>query len=311
MVYRRKAPPAAQLSTLQQLQLLCNATAAGLSFQVYNAQALLSQFKIHNPTTFEQFTKNATRQEFFSSRLFDGSRDGALMTGAPAYALPLPKHFIDPTEAAESLVQRVFYHGSAVKSASELRGGSYFPRCGLTGSFFSREEVVDNLQAAAAELEFKSPFWIRSDHPALGDFLHLKDGSEAICLSLTAAVVSLEDVGPFDEELLHPLLRRACRPNGRIFEKDVPLGMNALSGFITKNPFVQQLPNRGVWLSQDQVLLNGLQLRKKKGASSDNPFVFVEVEQWEMHNADQLTVPGRLALHKPLSKDAESTCIFS
>ncbi|EAN89562.1 hypothetical protein, conserved [Trypanosoma cruzi] len=311
MAYRRKAPPVAQLSLFRQLQLMCNATSFGLSFQVHNAQKILDQLKINNATAYTHFTKNATRQDFFSSRVVTGSGSGAIIRDAPKFTLPLPNYFINPSEKAEDFVPRVFYHASMVKRAAELREQSYMPRCGLTGLFFSREEVVDNLQAAAAELGFKSPFWIRNDHPALGNFLELKDGSEAICLSLTAAITGMDSVESFCEDLWHPDLRRAVGSKGRAFGKDVPLGMNALSGFVTKNPFVQSLPNRGVWISQEQVLQNNLQLKKEKSASSNDPFVLVEVEQWEMHNADQLSVPGRLALHRSTTKSTGSIFVSS
>ncbi|KAH9597362.1 hypothetical protein LSM04_000836 [Trypanosoma melophagium] len=310
MAYRRKSPPAAQLGTLRQLQLLCNVTAMGLPFQAHNAQVLLDQMKVHNSVTFKQFTKKATRQEFVSSRVVDDCKESVLVKGAPTFTLPLPKHFIDPTENDENMVQRVFYHVSMVKNVSELQSDSYAPRCGLTGLFFSREEVVDNLQAAAKDMGFKSLFWIKSDHKALGNFLQLKEGSDAICLTLTTAVISVEDVEPFPEDLLHHSLRQTTESNKRVFGKDVPRGINAFSGFVTKNTFVQNLPNRGVWISQEQFLQNNLQL-KKKAASCENPFVVVEIEQWAMHNADQLTVPGRLALHRPEAEGPKSTSIFT
>ncbi|ORC84716.1 uncharacterized protein TM35_000421740 [Trypanosoma theileri] len=310
MAYRRKSPPAAQLGALRQLQLLCNVTAMGLPFQAHNAQVLLDQLKVHNTVTFQQFTKKPIREEFFSSRVVDDCKESALIKGAPEFTLPLPKHFIDPSENDENLVKRAFYHVSMIKKVGELQSDSYTPRCGLTGLFFSREEVVDNLQAAAKDMGFKSLFWIRSDHRALGNFLQLKEGSEAICLTLTAAVISVEDVEPFPEDLLHHSLRQSTESNRRVFGKGVPRGMNAFSGFVTKNPFVQNLPNRGVWISQEQFLQNNLQL-KKKLTSCENPFVLVEIEQWEMHNADQLTVPGRLALHRPETEYPKSTSIFT
>ncbi|RNF04434.1 uncharacterized protein Tco025E_08088 [Trypanosoma conorhini] len=311
MAYRRKSPPVAQLSLFRQLQLMCNATSLGLPFQVHNAQSLLDQLKINNAATYAQFTRNAARQDFFSRRVVGGSSDCALITDAPTFTLPLPKYFINPSDTAEDFVPRVFYHGSMVKRGAELRDESYLPRCGLTGLFFSREEVVDNLQAAAAELGFKSPFWIRNDHPALGNFLELKDGSEAICLSLTAAITSIDNVESFHEDLWHPVLRQAVGSKGPAFGDDVPLGMNAFSGFVTKNPFVQSLPNRGVWISQEQFLQNNLQLKRKACASPGNPFVLVEAEQWEMHNADQLSVPGRLALQRSVDKSSENVSAFS
>ncbi|RNF01452.1 hypothetical protein TraAM80_06993 [Trypanosoma rangeli] len=311
MAYRRKSSPAAQLSLFRQLQLMCNATSLGLPFQVHNAQSMLDQLKINNTATYAQFTKNATRQDFFPSRVVGGSSDSALITDAPTFTLPLPRYFVNPSETAEDFVPRVFYHSSMVKCAAKLRDGIYLPRCGLTGLFFSREEVVDNLQTAAAELGFKSPFWIRKDHPALGNFLELKDESDVICLSLTAAITSIDNVECFHEDLWHPNLRQAAGSRGPAFGSDVPLGMNAFSGFVTKNPFVQSLPNRGVWISQEQVLQNNLKLKKKASASSGNPFLLIEVEQWEMHNADQLSVPGRLALHRSAAKGSEGVSVFS
>ncbi|CBH15439.1 hypothetical protein, conserved [Trypanosoma brucei gambiense DAL972] len=309
MSYRRKVSSIIQLSTLRQLQLMCNAEAMSLPFQVHNAQALLEQLKVYHPAKYEQFSKNPTTQEFVPSRVISNADGGSVTKGAPIFTLPLPKHFINPTDSAEDIIPRTFYHSSVARVVADPDAECYLPRCGLTGLFFSREEVVDNLQAAAAELHFRSPFWIRTDHPALGDFLTLKDDSEAICISLTAAVISIEDVEPFPVDLLHPKLKQALALGKHAFSEQIPPGMNALSGFVTKNPFVQSLPNGGVWLSHKQVLQHSFQI-KKKSSAGESPFVLAEIEQWELHNADQLSVPGRLALNHN-ANNSKRTSVFT
>ncbi|CCD19251.1 hypothetical protein TRVL_07434 [Trypanosoma vivax] len=309
MAFRRKSPSASQLSLHRQLQLICNCNAMSLPFQPHNAQSLIEQLKLHSPVAFEQFTKRATRQDFVPSWLVSSSGIGTIVKDAPIFTLPLPQHFLGSPDDTEDITPRKFYHSSMVEKNIDHEMRSYTPRCGLTGLFYSREEVIDNLQAAAAELQFKSPFWIRADHPELGNFLALKDGSDVICVGLTAAVVSVDDVESVPTKLLHPSLQRAVESHGFVFGEDVPLGMNALTGIVTENPFVQGLPNRGVWLSQSQVLQNNLVLRRD--ASRSAPYQLVEVEQWELYNADQLLIPGRVALDNRTSKGLRSDSLFS
>nr|CCC93592.1 conserved hypothetical protein [Trypanosoma congolense IL3000] len=310
MSYRRKASSVIQLSTFRQLQLMCNTEALSLPFQVHNAQALLEQLKAHHPSKYEQFIKNPTPQEFIPCRVICDSDGGSVTRGAQIFTLPLPRYFINPADALEDLIPRTFYHSSMARVVADPDVDRYMPRCGLTGLFFSAEEVVDNLQAAAAELNFRSPFWIRTDHPALGDYLTLKEDSDAICISLTADIISIEDVESFPTDLLHPKLKQAQISGKRIFSEDVPYGMNAFSGFVTRNPHIQSMPNRGVWLSYRQVLQYSLQV-KKRADPCESPFVVAEVDQWELHNADQLTVPGRLALCHNVTGNAKRTSVFT
>lgn len=299
MSYRRKTLPANSLTTVQQLARLCNASAGGTPFQSHNAMFLISKMKQHYGTQYELFTKKATVQKFFPAR----SVEGALMKDAVGISLPLPIHFINPEDSAENFEPRVFFHACCV-DAKERAISTYMPRCGQSGLFFAREEVIDNLQAAANDLGFQSPFWIRPSHPAfLSGYLSVKDDSEAICISLTSSVTSIDNVADFATELLHPSLHKGKSGSGcgRFYalSDDIPVGMNAITGFVSANPFFGRLPQRGLWISQEQLLQCSLSLKNGLSHLTD-AFTLIETEQWELYNADQLTVPGRLALRQCL-----------
>lgn len=308
MSYRRKSPAAKTLSVTEQLNRLCNAAAGPLPFQVHNSIALLEQMKRYQRPLYDKFSKVAAAQSFFPARVVTEG----LLPNPYLFTIPLPTHFISPDDSADDFVPRTFYHATSVEHPDKLAGTprtTYVPRCGLSGLFYTREELVDNLQAAASDLGFTSPFWIRPDHPGLqSGFLSVRDGSESVCISLTASVVSLDEVAAVDPRLLHPSLQKLVSGKSKscVATEDIPLGMNALSGKVCANPFVQAMPNRGLWLSHDQLLLNGLAVRSgREGKGSDTaeggPFTLVEVEQWELYNADQLTVPGRLGLRRALN----------
>ncbi|GET92532.1 hypothetical protein, conserved [Leishmania tarentolae] len=304
MSYRRKAPAAKTLTPRQQLGKLCNAYSGNLTFQSHNSMALLAQLHKHEKAYYDQFAKNATVQRFVPAWAVRTPQKGTTPT---RFTLPLPSHFINTGESADDFEPRAFFLEKAV-SADVGVGGKVpaFPRCGRSGLFFSREEVVDNLQAAAADLNFSSPFWIHKDHPGLeSGYLQLKEGNEAIVISLTASVIGLGDVETVEVTKLHPSLHTAITgdvnsASGLSVSDEIPLGVNALTGVVTKNPFICSLPNRGLWLSQDQLLHHNIKFsRRIKHAAS--AFTLVEIDQWELFNADQLQVPGRLGLRQSLN----------
>ncbi|CCW68800.1 unnamed protein product [Phytomonas sp. Hart1] len=307
MSYRKKTVSAKELNPLQKLYKLNNANADGVPFQTHNALALLKQMKQYQRTIFDQFNKQTTVQGFYPFHAVGN----AISENATLYTLPLPQYFIDPDTSPNDFEPRKFYHSSSITNLGK-KGKSvvHLPRCGLTGLFFNREEVIDNLQAAASDLSFSSPFWIRRDHPGLrSGFLSVKDGSDAICISLTSEITTVENVKPFGVNLLHSSLR-----NDTEFSKpsiSIPEGMNAITGFVSTNPYLQSLPRRGLWLSREQLLQHGIILKSAKDAiSDDKAFTLVEIEQWELYNADQLTVPGRLGLRQSVPHDETVRSLF-
>ncbi|SYZ69312.1 hypothetical_protein [Leishmania braziliensis MHOM/BR/75/M2904] len=304
MSYRRKALAAKTLTPSQQLGRLCNACSGNLVFQSHNAVALLTQLHRHDRTSYDQFAKNATMQRFVPAWTVQASQEGDTPT---RFTLPLPSHFINSGDSADDFEPRAFFLEKALPEDTNIGGRTpVFPRCGHSGLFFAREEVVDNLQAAAADLKFSSPFWLRKNHPGLeSGYLQLKEGNETIVISLTASIVGFGDVETIEAAKLHPLLRKAIKGDinsagGLTVSDELPLGMNALTGAVTKNPFVCSLPNRGLWLSQDQLLHHNIKLSRhiKQAVSA---FTLVEIDQWELFNADQLQVPGRLGLRQSLN----------
>lgn len=320
MSYRRKAPATKTLSVTQQLNRIRNAAAGPLPFQVHNSIALLEQMKQFQRPLFDKFSKEATSQMFYPARAVSEG----LLPNPHLFTIPLPEYFINPSDTADDFTPRTFYHASSIEHAEKLARSpqvAYAPRCGLSGLFYTREEVVDNLQAAAADMGFTSPFWIRADHPGLqSGFLSVREGSETICLSLTASVVSLDKVPIVDAKLLHPLLRSTVSAKTKqcVAPESIPLGMNAFTGKLCANPFVLNMPNRGLWISHDQLLCHNLSLAhstdsgdrvRADGAGAAAPFVLIEVEQWELFNADQLTVPGRLGLRRAVNY-AQSDEVF-
>lgn len=304
MSYRRKAPASKTLTPSQQLGKLCNACSGNLVFQSHNAMALLAQLHKHDRAYYDQFAKNATVQRFVPTWAVGTLQEGGTPT---RFTLPLPSHFINTGESADDFEPRAFFLEKALPADIGIGGKvPAFPRCGRSGLFFAREEVVDNLQAAAADLKFSSPFWLHKDHPGLeSGYLQLKEGNEAIVISLTASIIGFGDVETVEAAKLHPSLRKAIRSdvnsaNGFSVSDEIPLGMNALTGAVTKNPFVCGLPNRGLWLSQDQLLHHNIRLSRHMKQAA-RAFTLVEIDQWELFNADQLQVPGRLNLRQSLN----------
>lgn len=303
MSYRRRSPKGKDLQLAQKLGKFCNGALGSMPFEPHFAVTLLSSLNQH-PKLSQNFSQSASVQKLIPAR-FVNKND--LLDGAAPMKLPLPKYFIDPSESAADFEPREFFH------ADEIKGNDFFccktlPRCGMTGLFFSREEVVDALVAAAEDLRFSSPFWIKEDYEHLcSGYLQLKDGSDAVVVSLTASVCGFERIQLLHHSSLHPSLRKYVNSESRLDSKlvdaNIPKGMNALTGIISKNPFIQSLPHRGLWISFGQLL------HLSDGeALSDNTFTLVEVDQLCLYNASQLTVPGRLALKK---KNHNSEYLFS
>lgn len=373
----------------------------------------------------------------------------------PACSLPLPVAMFQALSPGEQLQARQFYHISEVEGYESYISADYrkpsattepavlkrpteystaafnvmHPRDALTGMYFQREELIDNLLMAARVFNYASnPFWIRSDHPQLGKYLKLAAGgaktaapsgmdaivdsgnlfsddpalagkgdaapstATGITLSLSSVVYFLEDVQPFiATTLLHPSLvpdvsslsvaGAQKRQSSYDLSKIATPGMNAMTGFVSPNPYFSRpssasssgatgsvapppscAKSNGCWLSLEQIRRYKLQLRSgavpraiisptyfggappaapavaaapaqddvkpKKGkkptkgkkttavedaakavSARDAPIVhwseggeLVEVEEWEMFNAAQLAVPGRVAL-KPAATD--------
>jgi hypothetical protein len=208
---------------------------------------------------------------------------------AEAIALPLASIGFDGRPLAADAFPRRFYlqsHVSAVapESLATVDAPQGAPRCGLTGKFFAKEEVVDNLMMAALELKFSSPFWIRDTHPELGKFLELRAQSSAIELPVTTCVVPLDSINPIPASLLHPSVR----------SRSAPRGANAMTGLVPLNPwFAAEGPP--VWLSLDQIAQHGMSFKTEVLKATTT---LVHVEQWVMFNAEQLTMPGRLSLNR-------------
>jgi hypothetical protein len=237
MSFRRKAPAAKTLSPAQQLSKLCNSFAGNAGFQSHNAMSLLAQLHKKDRPQYDQFVKNATTQRFIPKWAVDSPGQEL---NATEYKLPLPSHFISSQDSANDFEPRIFYLEKDVEDVLDKSSKKQSqPRCGFSGLFFAREEVIDNLQAASAELGFTSPFWIRKDHPGLkSGFLQIKDGSESIVIGLSASIIGLGDVEPIEEHKLHPSLRgvmnqMTASTSELSVPADIPVGMNALTGVIT------------------------------------------------------------------------------
>ena len=206
-----------------------------------------------------------------------------------------------------------------------------YPRDGLHGLYFRREEVVDNLLVAAEEMKLNSPFWIRSNHPQLGKFLLLKQNSDQVVVSLTSTVFSIEDIEAVPPPLLHWSIQSSATSLSNASHQynlsNTIRGMNALTGVVSQNPYImEQLKGNGVWVSLDQIVAHNLQLKRrdtmgatKRGLDPSISRLFdaefaacviemgklVELEQWELYNGDSLQVPGRLALKQALKRHEE------
>lgn len=323
-------------------------------------------------------------------------------------ALSLPKYFLNPEEDTTMLAPRTFYHHSELTTVAPIetliapKGAAApvvatsfgdkprypWPRCGKTGLFFRREDVVDNLIQAAIALQFGNSFWIPSDHKDLGGFLQLKPGSDPICLPITNYVAPVDLVKMLPSQLVTPALRSVRPKTGasktsEFNNANVPCGTNIFTGKQCMNPylcgkgtdssssvattaamtpsvkrrveskqslepsaaFCSQHPlasangvaanNKGIWISLSQFVRHGLSvndtlqevfLQRVKAAGiseSDAPaetaaymefllelFVPVEERQLTVYNADQLLVPGRLALKPRLDPKAYLQEVF-
>lgn len=229
--------------------------------------------------------------------------------GVTPIQLPLPKFFVDPDESADDMQPRAFYHVKDLKEEGAWKEKDVcLPRCGMSGLFFSREELIDNLCAAAKDLKYSSPFWIKEDYELLqSGYLELKDGSDAVVVGLTASVAGTDVIRSINSSFLHSSLKKYVSSSGlqvKSVGKDVPLGMNAITGFVSPNSELQSFPHRGLWMSYEQLL----QLSTDASATLlEDQFTLVEVDQWSLYNADQLAVPGKLGLKK--RKDSEGIFI--
>eukprot|EP00796_Vickermania_ingenoplastis_P004177 gene4177-3016_t len=299
MAYRRKSPRAQDLPFAQQLHKFCNAGVGCVSFEPHYAKHLMTH--LQESKSLQNFSVAASLQKMVPARLITKKE---VKEGVTPIELPLPKYFIDSSESPDDFEPRAFYHMQDLVTEKEF-DKTCFPRCGMSGLFFCREEIMDNLAAAAQDLHFSSPFWIKEDYePLRSGYLSLKDDSDAIVVSITSSVAGSDLVQRIAAPLLHPLLRKYVSPqsvlNVKAIGDDVPLGMNAISGFVSRNPHIQALPNRGLWVSYDQLL--HMEEDKEMDKYTDT-FLLVEVDQWSLYNADQLTVPGRLGLkRKPATK---------
>lgn len=299
MSYRRKCAKGKDLQLVQKLGKFCNGALGSMPFEPHFAAALLSSLNQH-PNLSQNFSQSASLQKVIPSRFVTKSD---VLDGAASMKLPLPKYFIDPSECAADFEPREFFHVDEIKGKKDFCCKT-LPRCGMTGLFFSREEVVDALDAASGDLGFSSPFWIKEDYEHLrSGYLQLKDGSDAVVVSLTASVCGFEKFQSLLHSSLHPSLRKyvnfKSQLDTKLIDANVPKGMNALTGFISKNPFIHSLPHRGLWISFSQLLhLSNSEILSDSEALSDDTFTLVEVDQLCLYNASQLTVPGRLALKK-------------
>lgn len=302
MLYRKRSPRGKDLPLAQKLSKFCNAAVGCMPFEPHFAASFLSNLNQH-PNLSKKFFEGASIQKIVPSRLVKKSD---LVEGAVSLRLPLPKYFIDPTESIEDFVPREFYHIDEIKPTKDFQCKT-LPRCGMTGLFLSREEVVDALVAASEDLGFSSPFWIKENNPLLqSGFISLKDGSDAVVVSLTATIGGVEKLQLIEFSLLHSSLQKYVNLKSgldlKLVGEDIPKGMNAITGYVSKNPFIHSLPCRGLWISFDQLLyLTGSQ------TPPDSTFTLVEIDQFCLYNADQLTVPGRLGLKQ---RKQNPECLF-
>ena len=172
------------------------------------------------------------------------------------------------------------------------------PRCGVSGQYFSDEEVAEALLTHAIQNAFSSSFWIRPDHPDIQrGFLELKPGSVPVTVSTIAVV--------------YPASRLAVPPASR--SATAAPNENALSGFVSHNPIFEQQAelksSSSGWVTLDQCVRHSLMLKPAAaGSSSDGKQdetkarwsldggLFIEIERFQLHNASELVTPGRLAL---------------
>jgi hypothetical protein len=287
----------------QLVQSTINLQANGLNFSAPDAlQLSLPLLKSKAPML--ALKKPAVKRHVFCGSDFAKEVMKASFTStATPTSLALPKYFIDPSEDASGIMPRSFYHHSDLMTVAPLEdlvstGGAAasiqqtqfgdkprypWPRCGSTGLFFRREEVVDNLTQAAIALQFTSPFWVPESHPQLGKFLQLKPGAQPIVVSITSSIAPVEVVKILPPQLITMSLKsvkyQKLQPNDKhspFQNANVAVGTNIFTGEELRNPFVcsdafqqhealsaSSLPanNRGVWISLDQFVRHGLALR--------------------------------------------------
>ena len=202
------------------------------------------------------------------------------------FSLPLPEHFMN-SFSAQCMQPRCFFaaceyesppreqnvpakndtakssppSGASVSATPSTQCGSYRPRCGLTGNFFCREELVDLLTCAASEYRFSAPFWIRENHPELtSGYLKLKPTMEPVVICHTAFVFTRDQLEQKSlDALLHPNYKseKAARP-----------GMNMLTGNVCLNPFLQTMGGTGTfqgvqasgWITLEQLITHKIGL---------------------------------------------------
>jgi hypothetical protein len=185
-------------------------------------------------------------------------------------------------------------------------------RCGLTGKFFSREEVVDTLLHEAALRQYKNPFWIAPDHPRLkSGYIELKPEAKATLVPVNALVFPARRIreSAAQSDLLHPDWLNADVSRGR--------GMNAFTGAVSENPALLKGDFADGWATLDQLTTAGVQIacdtpstKLIGGFTYDTAGldggIFATVQEFALYNADQLEKPGRLGLMRDEDKDAGS-----
>mmetsp|Transcript_56640 Transcript_56640/g.64922 ORF Transcript_56640/g.64922 Transcript_56640/m.64922 type:complete len:399 (-) Transcript_56640:61-1257(-) len=211
---------------LHHIQGYINLQANGLAFEMHDAVelAVATAERGWNPA---QLSVGSPKQHFFCSAAFAKE---VLSASVADFQVPtplsIPKYLLDPL-SADDMVPRSFLHHSqllCIKPFEDLvrPGGEGSPvvktkfgdkprfpapRCGLTGLFYSREDVVDNLIQASIALQFNSQFWIPQDHPQLGNFLKLKEGAAPIALPLFARVAPIDVVKVVPQPLVYEPLK--------------------------------------------------------------------------------------------------------
>lgn len=292
---------------------MTNLQANGLEFSASDAlQLSIPLLKARTPLLV--LKKPPCKKHFFCSEDFAKTVVKASLTSsATPTPLALPKFFLNPNEDTAGIVPRTFHHHSdfiTVTPVEELfsTGGAAapsqvtqfgekprypWPRCGLTGLFYRREEIVDNLTQAAIALQFQSPFWIPENHPELGKFLQLKPDSQPIVISITSRVAPVEVVKILPPQLIAAPFKGVKYQNLKPKDKTSPFhnakvapGANIFTGEVSQNPYLcgttpspafQQhevlrgadlaVNNRGIWISLDQFVRHGLALRDELVAS--------------------------------------------
>ncbi|CUG87951.1 Hypothetical protein, putative [Bodo saltans] len=294
---------------------MVNLQANGLEFSPSDAlQLAIPMIKSKAPLL--SVAKPPAKKHYFCSEEF--AREvvkASIASTATPLTLSLPKHFLNPEEDASGITPRAFYHHTDLATVTPIAelisiGGAAsptqvtsfgdkprypWPRCGETGLFFKREEVVDNLTRASIALQFKSPFWIPESHPQLNKFLQLKPDSNPIVVSVTSLIAPVEVVKVLPPQLIASALKgvkyQSLKTNDKASPFDsaiVPAGTNIFTGETLANPYVRTTPklspktqiasdafrnhdvlraatlpvnSRGIWISLDQFVRHGLALR--------------------------------------------------